>query len=473
MIEMNALEISEVVSGRMLVDGGVTVSAGVFTDSREVVPNSLFVAKPGLQTDGHQFIVKAVFAGASLVLAEKEIGVANLPLILVKDVVIAMGQLAKYVVAKLKKFGQLQVIGITGSVGKTTTKDILCNILSEVAVTTATKASYNGEVGLPLTVFEASYDTKFLILEMGATKIGHIAYLASIAKPDVALVLGVGNAHSGEFAGIENIAIAKNELPKSLSANGIAVLNMEDFRVAKMASGLVADVVFYGLGKGSQVVAQNVQLDAAGKVCFDIDFVNGSENKEEKYFIHSKLVGVHNMINLLAAATVAKIVGVSNDIIVNSLNSFERVSKWRMEIVEKTDGTTIINDSYNANPQSVRAALKTLAYISKNRRSWAVLGCMKELGKTSIKEHDEIGRFLVRLNINKLLVIGKEARPLYQGAILEGSWGEETFFVATVAEAKIFLEKNLQARDVILFKASNSVGLGDLGDYFSKDRCKI
>ncbi|MFB9822539.1 UDP-N-acetylmuramoyl-tripeptide--D-alanyl-D-alanine ligase, partial [Arthrobacter ramosus] len=354
------------------------------------------------------------------------------------------------------------VIGITGSAGKTTTKDLLAGILSRAGATVAPQGSYNGEVGVPLTVFGADAGTRYLVIEMGATGVGHIKYLAEMVQPDIGVVLCVGTAHAGEFGGVENIAKAKGELVEALGQDGTAIINLDDARVAAMVSRTRAKVLgttATGVS-GSAVEARNADIDEDGHPEFELVLPDGGV----PHPVHSKLIGAHHITNLLAAAAAAFAAGLPAAGIADSLSEQSPASRWRMERTERADGVTIINDAYNANPESMRAALRTLADLGQGRRTWAVLGAMLELGEDSIREHTAVGTQVVRLNISRLVVVGREARALYISAIQEGSWGDECSFAETADEAYELLQAELKPGDLVLFKSSNGVGLRHLGD---------
>jgi UDP-N-acetylmuramoyl-tripeptide--D-alanyl-D-alanine ligase len=343
----------------------------------------------------------------------------------------------------------------------------------------APQGSYNGEVGVPLTVFKAGFGTRYFVIEMGATGIGHIRYLADVVRPDIGVVLGVGTAHAGEFGGVENIAIAKGELVEALAAAGTAVLNLDDARVAGMARRTGARVLGYTAqaagddqprddhsdnhshkAGAERVRAEGVELNASGNPEFEL-FLPGDATG---HHVSSGLIGAHHVGNLLAAAAAAHAAGVPAGSIAASLSAQTAASRWRMERTERADGVTIINDAYNANPESMRAALRTLADLGRGRRTWAVLGAMLELGPDSIREHMAVGTQVVRLNISRLVVVGREARSLYVSAVNEGSWGEECVFTETADEAFELLQAQLEPGDLVLFKSSNSIGLRHLGD---------
>lgn len=476
-IPLNARRIAEITGGRLLgiaPDAEGPVIDHVATDSREVRQGTLFVAKPGEVTDGHRFVGTAFAAGATLALVEREVpddAGRPRPSVLVPDAVEAMGALAAWVVAQLRH--DLKVVAVTGSVGKTTTKDLLRAIFSELGPTVAPQGSYNGEVGVPLTVFECTEQTRWLVVEMGATHVGNIAYLCRMVQPDVGAVLCVGSAHAGEFGGVENIAIAKGEMVEGLSPDGAAVLNDDDERVRAMRSRTQAPVVSFGLGArnadpestAARVWADGLSTDADGHPSLTLHFPDGTAHP-----IVSGLIGEHHVSNILAAASAAYTAGVEPAAIAGVLDGLGPGSRWRMERTERPDGVTILNDAYNANPQSMKGALQTLAHMGgpqdspQHRRTWAVLGEMYELGDSTVEEHNRLGSLVVRLNISKLLAVGPLARPTYVTAQLEGSWGEEATWVPDLEAAQQHLEEALEPGDIVLFKSSNSAGLKTLGD---------
>ncbi|GAB3188422.1 UDP-N-acetylmuramoyl-tripeptide--D-alanyl-D-alanine ligase [Nesterenkonia suensis] len=469
MIELSAAEIAEITSGRPsgLDDPRAVVVSAAETDSRAMEPGSLFIAKPGEITDGHLFIDAALAAGATLVLAERETADSAgrpHPAVIVDDVVEAMGHLAAEIVARIRAHSPTTVIGITGSAGKTTTKDLLRAVLEAEGPTVAPRGSYNGEVGVPLTVFTASLDTRWLVVEMGADGPGNIRHLAQMVRPDVGVVLMVGSAHAGKFGGADRIAEVKQELVEEVGADGVVILNDDDPQVRRMADVASAPVIWFSADSmdavGDAVTAKEVRLDEDGHPRLLLSF------GEEMHELTSGLTGTHHVTNILAAAAAARAVGVSGEHVVERLRGLGPSSRWRMERTERPDGVTVINDAYNANPESMREALRTLAMLTRptSRRSVAVLGPMLELGEESILRHTQLGETVVRLNIDQLLVVGEEAYPLYRGAVAEGSWGDEAHWVATAEEAEAHLEEQLRSGDVVLFKSSNGAGLRLLGD---------
>ena len=479
MIELSAAEVTQAVAGTLMgADDesaqSIRVSSAT-TDSREVVAGTLFLAKPGETTDGHNFVPSAFESGATLALVERQITDANgalYPSVLVDDVVLAMGRLAAFIIEKLRGAGEITVIGITGSAGKTTTKDLLAGIFATAGKTVAPVGSFNGEVGVPLTVFRAEYDTRYLVIEMGADGLGHIEYLANIVKPDVGAILKVGTAHAGEFGGVDNIEKTKGELAEGVSQ--ALALNDDDYRVRRMISRSSVPTIYFGVGESNhdggvqpRVFATNLVTGATGCPEFTLHFPDG-----QSFAIASRLIGEHHVYNLLAAATLAYQVGIKTSVIAEKLNELGATSRWRMERTEREDGVTVINDAYNANPESMAAALRALAQLGRQeppRRTWAVLGAMLELGDASAEEHDKLGRLAVRMNISKLIAIGAEAKPIYNAAHLEGSWGNEATWVETNDQALEILRSELAPGDVVLFKSSNAAKVKDLGDQVAQD----
>ncbi|MDQ0580461.1 UDP-N-acetylmuramoyl-tripeptide--D-alanyl-D-alanine ligase [Streptomyces rishiriensis] len=452
MIALSLAEIAAVVGGQThdIPDPSAEVTGPVVRDSRDVVPGSLFVAFVGERVDGHDYAAAVVEAGAAAVLAARPVGV---PAIVVDDVQTALGALARHVVRKLGA----TLVALTGSAGKTSTKDLIAQVLQRKAPTVFTPGSLNNEIGLPLTALSATEETKFLVLEMGARGIGHIRYLADLTPPKIGLVLNVGTAHIGEFGGRAQIAQAKGELVESLppaGEGGAAILNADDPLVRAMASRTKAKVVFFGESGEADVRAENVRLTDSGQPAFSLHTPSGCSD------VTMRLYGEHHVSNALAAAAVAHELGMSAEEIATALSEAGSLSRWRMEVTERPDGVTIVNDAYNANPESMRAALRALAAMGKGGRTWAVLGKMAELGDEALAEHDAVGRLAVRLNVGKLVAVGgREAAWLQLGAYNEGSWGEESVHVSDAQAAVDLLRSELRPGDVVLVKASRSVGL--------------
>jgi UDP-N-acetylmuramoyl-tripeptide--D-alanyl-D-alanine ligase len=383
--------------------------------------------------------------------------VDELPCVVVDDVQEGFAALARGV---LRAHPDLVVIGITGSSGKTSTKDLLASVLSSGAPTVAPVGSLNSEVGVPLTVCRILPETRFLIVEMGARGTGHIEYLTDIAPPQIGVVLNVGTAHVGEFGSREAIGRAKAELVTALKPDGLAVLNADDPVVAAMAGQTTARTLLVGTSPEAGLRALDIELDEAGRPSFTVSGGGLAEPARVTLPLH----GEHHVGNALAVIAVALECGQGIDDIVAALSTATPASRWRMEVTERADGVTVVNDAYNANPDSMRAALKALVAMGRGRRTWAVLGSMLELGDDSTTEHDAIGRLAVRLNISRLVVVGETARPMATGAQHEGSWGDEAVWVPDADAAHDLLERELSPGDVVLFKSSRDAGLRWLGD---------
>jgi UDP-N-acetylmuramoyl-tripeptide--D-alanyl-D-alanine ligase len=433
------------------VDGPVVV------DSRLATPGSIFFAMPGEETDGHRFAAAAVAAGAVVVVAERPLTVAA-PVILVPSSLAALAELARVVVARVRSAGTLRVVAVTGSNGKTTTKNMLRAILERVGTVVAPRGSFNNQVGAPLSMLEVGWETDFLVVEMGASAAGEIAHLVSIVMPDVAIVLKVGLAHAGGFGSIEETQKAKAELVTGLPQGAVAVLNADDSRVAAMAGQTRAQLVWFGLSDSAQLRAEDIDVSVRGT---EFTLVTGATRRP----VRLRILGEHHVLNALAAIAATAQLGVDLSVAVDALEGLARAERWRMELVEAPGGYTVINDAYNASPDSMAAALKTLAEVTRGtRRSVAVLGEMAELGSLADEEHDRIGRLVVRLNVEKLVVVGRAARHIHNAAGLEGSWDGESVLVASADEAYDLLRGELRSGDVVLVKSSNSAGLRLLGD---------
>jgi UDP-N-acetylmuramoyl-tripeptide--D-alanyl-D-alanine ligase len=464
MISLTLAQLAHVLDGELHLAPGATaedlVSGGVDTDSRLIEPGGIFVAKPGEVTDGHLFVDAAVAGGAVAAIVEHVVA-AEVTQVVVADAIAALADLARYVVASVRRAGDLRIVGITGSNGKTTTKNLLARILEDEGETVAPRASFNNEVGAPLTMLRVTDATRFLVSEFGASAPGEIARLAGLVEPDVGVVLMVGMAHAGGFGGIEATFEAKSELVRAVRPGGLAVLNADDPRVAAMAP--IADergvaVRWFGRGASADVRADDVEVTADGTRCMV------TESTGTSVPLHLRVLGEHHVMNALAAIAAATALGVSLEACVARLQTVELAERWRMQPLG-SDRVRIINDAYNASPDSMSAALRTLAQITgPGERTVAVLGAMSELGEYADEEHDRVGLLAVRLGIQRIVVVGSPARRMYLEAIAQGSWDAEAIFFATADEAYDYLMGELRDGDRVLVKSSNSAGLRFLGD---------
>jgi UDP-N-acetylmuramoyl-tripeptide--D-alanyl-D-alanine ligase len=428
-------------------DQAALVTGPVVIDSREAGPGGLFAALPGTRTDGHSFAAAAIRAGAVAALATRPVGG---PALVVPDVQAALGRLARAVVDRLPG---LTVIGITGSAGKTTTKDLTAQLIESLGPTVAPRESFNNEIGHPLTVLRVTDQTRYLVSELAARGPGHITQLCQIAPPRLGAVLCVGHAHAGEFGGLDAIAAAKGELPAALPPDGVAVLNADDYRVAAMAARTRAEVVTFGRSAGAQVRADRVQPDETGRAGFTLVTPAGEAP------VQLQLYGAHHVSNALAAAALALQLGMSAADIGAGLSAAVARSRWRMEVTRRPDGVTIVNDAYNANPESVRAAIAALAAMARGHRGFAVLGHMTELGDDADRLHEQIGAQAAAIGLAGLIVVGPEAAPMLTGARSVRGWRGELQHVPDAAAAVGTLRARLSDGDVVLVKASHSIHL--------------
>jgi UDP-N-acetylmuramoyl-tripeptide--D-alanyl-D-alanine ligase len=488
MIALTLAEIATAVGGELVAgaqatdvadQGDLVVDGSVETDSRLVRPGSVFFALPGEVTDGRRFVPAATEAGAALVITPERVE-TTAPQIVVTDGYEALAALAHEVVTRVRmssadrvdadgRPAPLRVVGITGSNGKTSTKNMLRTILERHGETVAPQGSFNNHVGAPISMLRITHDTRSLVVEMGASGVGHIAKLVSIAEPDVGVVLKVGLAHAGEFGGIEATQRAKSEMVTDLPASATALLNVDDDRVASMRDLTAAQVVGFGTSADADYRISGIETDRSG-TRFTLTAppgpTGGTDHLPETVDVRLAILGEHHATNASAALTVAHLWGVPLASGAEALASMTRAERWRMELLQGgPEGVTVINDAYNASPDSTAAALRTLAQIVRpGERTVAVLGEMAELGEFATEEHDRIGRLVVRLGIGQLVVVGRAAMPIHQAATLEGSWDGESVFIEDVDDAVHQLQEMLRPGDVVLVKSSKSAELRFLGD---------
>ncbi|MBP3947357.1 UDP-N-acetylmuramoyl-tripeptide--D-alanyl-D-alanine ligase [Corynebacterium sp. Marseille-P3884] len=507
MIPMTLADIAQVTGGTLSesADPQATVTSYVEFDSRKITPGGLFVALPGSNVDGHDFAESAIARGAVGVLVAREVGVPAVILPPVEQiegdnsdlaagdpdgsaraVVAGMAKLAGHVARTLVDKHGLRITGVTGSAGKTSTKDLIANVLGHGGETVAPPGSFNNEIGLPYTVLRCTENTAFLVAEMSARNVGHIAQLASIAPPHIGVVLNVGSAHLGEFGSRENIAQAKGELVEALPADGVAILNADDDLVAGMAPRTHGRVVRFSAEHGgatghgaAEYYATDIKLDDVARATFTMHSPAGGPQR-----VSLKVFGAHQVSNALAAAAVGIEAGLDAATVADALSNAHSVSVNRMDVNTRADGVTVINDAYNANPDSMRAGIAALGFTAAARpgvRSIAVLGEMGELGSDSVEAHRALGDELARYRVTHLVVVGEseETRVLAERA---AGRGIQTHSAGGVdAAADIVSEivrtappgegnwRNRDDRDVVLVKASNAVGLWRVAEILLAD----
>jgi UDP-N-acetylmuramoyl-tripeptide--D-alanyl-D-alanine ligase len=478
MIPMTLAEVAAVIGADAPAGAADMTVTGVEFDSRKVTPGALFVALAGEHVDGHDFAAAAARAGAVAVLGSRP--VPELPTLVAPAVpaarpasaapadqldprsaavLAALSALARHVCRRLVADG-LTVVAVTGSVGKTSTKDLIAAVLSRAGTVVAPPESFNNEIGHPYTVLRADADTDFLVLELSARGLGHIAALAEIAPPRIGAVLNVGSAHLGEFGSRDAIAQAKGELVEALPSaadGGVAILNADDDRVAAMASRTAAAVVRTSVASPATVpaavYATDIHLDSSARASFRLVTPEGAAP------VTLAVVGEHQVPNAVAAAAVGRAVGIGVSAIADALSAAGPVSKWRMAVTHLPGGITVVNDAYNANPESVRAALHALVQIEASGVRWAVLGGMAELGAAAAEEHLRIGAEAQRGGV-QVLAVGDAARPIFDGAdrVFEQAGGLRPLWVSGIDTAVALLAGMVQPADVVLVKASRAVG---------------
>ena len=460
MMPMTVGEIAAAIDGTVHGNADARITGSVETDSREVGHGSVFIAMPGEETDGHRFIDKAVAAGAELVIAERELGQLPVPHIVVERGLTALGALAMEVIRRRRAEGDFTVVAVTGSNGKTTTKNMLQQLLQRHGTTVSPIKSFNNEVGGPMTMLRTAPDTRYLVLEMGASHVGDIASLVSMSHPDVGVVLKVGLAHAGEFGGVEMTERAKSEMVTDLAPDAIAILNADDDRVRAMSQKTQAQVRTFGTSSSAEnaLWASDIETTLEG-TRFTL------HAGERTFDVVMKILGEHHTMNALAALSVVDALGLDLAQAVSDLSQLDRAERWRMELLTPASGAIVINDAYNSSPDSARAALQTLAHLGRTseRTSWAVIGEMAELGEQSPTEHDRLGRLVVRYGIDKLISVGPAAKPAHIAAEAESSFGQDTVYVETADEAAKLLAE-IGREDIVLVKSSLAAGLKDLGD---------
>lgn len=452
MIALTVAQVVDATNGVAHHCAATDVIADVRVDSREISAGCLFVAIKGERADGHDFAADVIAAGATAVLSDR---VLDQPCIVVDDPVLALGRLAHWVRSTRLA---CTVIGVTGSSGKTSTKELIAGLLAVDGPTVCPEGSFNTEVGVPLTILKADESTKYLVLEMGMRGEGQIRYLAEIARPSVGVLVNVGTAHVELLGSREAIARAKGELIDELPPEGFAILNGDDPLILAKADDTKASVLTFGRSLGCDVRATDVRLDAAARPSFTLTYDNASEP------VTLKVHGEHFVQNALAAASVALALGISIDVVAAGLRIAGLDSKWRMEVRELGNNITLINDSYNANPESMRAALAAAASMAAGRRSWAVLGEMRELGETSRAEHESLGRAAAAMGIDRLVCIGDALIPTHEAALAAGLKSD---LVTSIDDAVSIVTTEAITGDVIVVKASRGIALERVADALS------
>ena len=466
MIPLTLEEISVAINAATLnLDSNLKVNGKVVLDSRKVSPGDLFVAINGEKVDGHDFCHEAIKKGAIAVISSKEL--VGIPTLLVKEgnaasknvdqpTVIALGKLASYLLMKLPNIFK---IAVTGSSGKTTTKDLLFDLGNLIGPTVAPVGSYNNEIGMPQTILECDEKTKVLILEMGAREVGNIKKLCQIAKPDTSILLNIGSAHIEIFGSRELILKTKSEIIECLNAEDVAVLNHEDETFSKQKTK--AKVVSFGLS-GADVSAKNVVLNDKAQASYELEF----EGKVSQ--VNLKLVGAHQVSNSLAAAAVFLKKGLDIDLVAKTLSNSVAKSKWRMQVEVNSKNVTVINDSYNANPESMKAAIRTLKQAGADKKTFIIVGEMLELGSDSKQMHEEVADLIQKLDVKKTLVVGNGAK-IVSDYLSNNAYKGRLEFCMDIDSAISKTKEMVEINDVVLVKASRAIGLERVANALMND----
>ena len=446
MIPLTLAEVATVVGGTVHGDAATSVTGTAYLDSRRPVPGGLFVAVVGERVDGHDYA-----GDAHAVLGSRP---TDRPTVVVPDPVTALGVLARHVVDALRP----RVVALTGSQGKTGTKDYLAHVLAGDGATVATRGNHNNELGVPITVLEADATTRHLVVEMGARGVGHIGYLCTLAPPQVAAVLNVGTAHLSEFGSREQIAVAKGEIVEALPADGVAVLNADDPLVAAMTTRTRARVLTFG--ETGEVAWRTLTLDDLGRPTFELGYAG------DWFPVTLTQSGAHQVANATAAAALAIASGLALADVADRLSTAQPASRWRMEVQTRSDGLVVVNDAYNANPASMTAAVDALVQIAGHRpgRSVAVLGEMLELGADAADAHRDVGRHVAQAGVDWLVVVGEGAVPLARGASGVPGWEGRVDLAAGRDHALALVRDRVAADDVVLVKASRGAALELVAD---------
>jgi UDP-N-acetylmuramoyl-tripeptide--D-alanyl-D-alanine ligase len=419
----------------------------VQTDSRRVEPGALFVALRGANSDGHDFVSDALARGAAAAIVQSDASVGTV--IEVADTGRALLDLAA---DERRRTPEMRLIGVTGANGKTSTKDLAAAVLSTRFRTHANPASFNNEVGLPMTLLQAEPGTEVVVAEMGARREGDVALLCEIARPDVVVVTNVGVAHMEIFGSWDAIARAGAEPVQWLGPDGVAIVNADDPVVRAYGEQARARVVTFGVDAPADVRALDVTLDDDGRASFTLEA--GGERER----VELAVAGEHMVPNALAAAASGLEFGVTSAECAAALKG-ARIAAWRMETYTTTGGVIVVNDAYNANPESMSAALKTARWMARRGRLVAVLGHMAELGPIAFEEHERLGELIVRIGVDRLITVGEPARAIARAAIREGQLPQDVASYDEPAEAANDARAWARSGDVVLLKGSRVVGL--------------
>ncbi len=457
MESLKCREILEATGGTLAFGDAELDICSISTDSRRIGKGALFIPIAGERFDGHDFITSSLEAGAAASLTQSRLipTVPGKAVIRVCDTVEALGKIAKYY---RKKFG-IPFVGITGSVGKTSTKDMVAEVLACSFNVLKTKGNFNNEIGLPLTIFNIDRSHEAAVIEMGMSGFGEISRLTSIVRPNIAIITNIGLSHIEKLGSRQNILKAKLEILEGLDNGGIVVLNGDDKLLYGIKDLVSFKTIFYGMEEGLDYQAFNIKTEGEKGTGFELT-VNGRD-----YKIHVPVPGLHNVYNALAAVAAGLELGMDMDSVINGIARFTP-SKMRMDII-KHKGATIINDTYNASPQSMEAAINVLKEVAGSNRTIAVLGDMLEMGEWAFNAHVDVGIFAVSREIDYILTVGESGRNIAVGAIEAGAEKCRVHSFEKNEDAAGFLKELFKKGDVILVKGSRGMKMEEIIERFT------
>lgn len=438
-------EILEATGGSLISGKLDTLFANITTDSRRAGKGDLFIPIIGQRFDGHEFIGNALESGAEGVLTTKEIqAIEEKAVIKVDDTLRALQDIASWYRSKF----DIPFVAVTGSVGKTSTKDMIAHVMSQKFNTLKTAGNFNNEIGLPLTILNLNESHQAAVLEMGMSGFNEISRLSAVTKPDVAVITNIGMAHIEKLGSRQNILKAKMEIFEGLNKNGLVVLNGDDNLLNGLKGLLEFKTLFYGMGEGLDYQAYNIQTSGENGSCFNI--IVG----DKEYKVDVPVPGIHNVYNVLAAIAVGSYFGIPMEKIVDAVREFQP-SGMRLDILTY-NGIKIINDTYNASPQSMEAAILVLKDMKASRRI-AVLGDMLEMGEWAHDAHLDVGKFAAENETDYLFTVGENGRYIAEGAIQSGMPREKVFSYEDTGLAVVFLKELLKSGDAVLVKGSRGM----------------
>ena len=452
MLAMKCKEVVNAVQGLLVKGNPDERITGVSTDSRNVKRGDLFIPLKGDRFDGHDFIKQAVNSGAKAVLTSKDINISEYSIVVIKvaDTLKSLGDLALHYRNKFN----IPFIGITGSVGKTSTKEMVASVLGQHMNTLKTMGNFNNEIGLPLTVLNLDSSYKAAVLEMGMSGFGEISRLTSIVKPDIAIITNIGMSHIEKLGSRQNILKAKLEILEGLNSRGLVILNGDDKLLSGMRGLLGFRTKYFGMEEGVDYKAENIRLVGEKGSYFEFR-TDGID-----YEVYVPAPGIHNVYNALAAIATAVELNIPVEEIIKGIGEYIP-EKMRLNIIDLQD-IKIIDDTYNANPQSMEAAINVLKDVGQNSRKIAVLGDMLEMGGWADKAHFEIGKLAFSKNINYIITVGNKAEKIAEGALESGANPEKIKAFQNNSQAWEFLRKLVAPGDVILVKGSRSMKMEEI-----------